>query len=128
MGEYQRKRNNPYHLPHNLYMRVLYIIRDYDRLRSERQEIIHASPVADGMPHGNLQSSITENKAIRLANLNEDCEAVERALLRIPTEYRKGVINNVCYGSPYPVDADYSTYSRWRQRFIYWTAVYLGRV
>lgn len=128
MGEYQRKRNNPYRLPHNLYMRVLYIIRDYDRLRSERQEIIHASPVMDGMPRGNLQSSVAENKAIKLASLDEDCEAVERALLRIPAEYRKGVMNNICYGARYPIDADYSTYSRWRQRFIYWTAVYLGRI
>ena len=37
MKEYQRKRNNPYQLPHNVYMRVLYHIRDYERMKAERQ-------------------------------------------------------------------------------------------
>lgn len=122
LKEYQRKRNNPYRLPHNLYMRVLYLIRDYDRLKSERQEILYASPVNDGMPRGNATSSTTESKAIRLARLDEDCKAVEQALIQVPTEYRRGVLNNICYGSQFPFDASYSTYKRWRQRLIFWTA------
>ncbi len=122
MKEYQPVKNNPYRLPHNLYMRVLYHIRDYDRLKSERQELFYSSPVNDGMPRANSVGTPTESKAIRLAKLEEDCKAVEQALIQVPLEYRKGVLNNICYGSPYPIDAAYSTYSRWRQRFIFWTA------
>lgn len=128
LKEYQRKRNNPYRLPHNLYMRVLYLIRDYDRLKSERQEILYASPVNDGMPRGNATFSATESKAIRLARLDEDCKAVEQALIQVPMEYRRGVLNNICYGSPYPIDAGCETYGRWRRRFIYWIAENLNLI
>lgn len=128
MREYQRKRNNPYRLPHNLYMRALYMIRDYDRIKADRQDVFFASPASDGQPRGNSITSTTENKAVRLARLSEECEAVERALNHIPTEYRKGVFDNICYGSSYPSAADYSTYARWRQRFIYWVAAHMGQI
>ena len=128
MKEYQRKRNNPYQLPHNVYMRVLYHIRDYERMKAERQEILYATPVFDGQPRGNRVSSPTENRAIRLARVDEDCEALEQALVEIPPEYRTAVMNNICRQYPYPCDADYSTYSRWRQRLISFTAKNLGLV
>ena len=38
MRNYQRTRNNPYLLPHHLYMRTLYIIRDYERLKQKAEE------------------------------------------------------------------------------------------
>ena len=34
MRNYQPQKNNPYKLPHNLYMRMLYLIRDYDRMKT----------------------------------------------------------------------------------------------
>lgn len=122
MKEYQRGKDNPYQLPHNLYMRVLYHIRDYDRLKFERQEVLHSSPCLDGQPKGDSAASSTENKAIRLMKLEEDCAAVDQALTQIPQEYRLGVMNNICYRSPYPIDAGYATYARWRRRLIYLTA------
>ncbi len=36
MRNYQRQKNNPYKLPHNLYMRMLYLIRDYDRIKDTK--------------------------------------------------------------------------------------------
>lgn len=126
MKEYQRTRNNPYRLPHNLYMCVLYHIRDYDRLQAERREILLASPDNDGQPHGGTAHSVTESKALRLLKLDEACDAVERALQMIPPEYRKGVLNNICYGARYPLDAGAETYGRWRRRMLYWTAKYMG--
>ena len=51
MRNYQRQKNNPYKLPHNLYMRMLYLVRDYERIRSEREDILAASPAPDGIPH-----------------------------------------------------------------------------
>lgn len=128
MKEYQRNKDNPYQLPHNLYMRVLYHIRDYDRLKAERQEVLYSSACPDGQPKGNSVTSSTENKALRLMKLEEDCAAVDQALIQIPPEYRTGVMNNICYRSPYPIDADYSTYARWRRRLIYFTAKKLNLV
>lgn len=38
MRNYQRQKNNPYKLPHNLYMRMLYLVRDYDRIKEQGRE------------------------------------------------------------------------------------------
>lgn len=118
MRNYQRQKNNPYKLPHNLYMRMLYLVRDYERIKSERADILHSSPSPDGIPHSGTGNP-TENKGIKLAALHSNCKAIEDALKEIPEEYRKGVWNNICYQSPYPCDAGEATYKRWRCRFIY---------
>ena len=54
MRNYQPKKNNPYILPSNLYMRMLYLVRDYNRLKEEYANIIHEMPHNDGMPKGNM--------------------------------------------------------------------------
>lgn len=127
MRNYQRQKNNPYKLPHNLYMRTLYLVRDYERIKSERADILHGSPAHDGQPHSGL-SSPTEAKGIKLAMLGETCKAIEEALSEVPEEYRRGVWNNVCYQSPYPVDAGEATYKRWRCKFIYKVAEKLHEI
>lgn len=125
MRNYQRQKNNPYKLPHNLYMRMLYLVRDYERIRSEREDILCGSPAPDGVPHTGVGSP-TEHKAIKLAMLDRECDAVTKALNGIPEEYRKGVINNICYGSPYPYTAHRNTYSYWRARLLNSVAQNLG--
>lgn len=128
MRHYQCKKNNPYHLPHNLYMRMLYLIRDYSRLQEERMDIILSGGAGDGQPRASTPGNPTESKALRLLKTSDHCNAVESALKEIPKEYRRGVFNNICYGSVFPDDAAYSTYKRWRQRFIYNVALKLGEV
>ena len=127
MRNYQRQKNNPYKLPHNLYMRMLYLVRDYERIRSEREDILAASPVPDGIPHSGTGNP-TESKGIKLAELADNCKAVEAAIAIVPPEYRKGVWDNICYRSPYPVDAGEATYKRWRCRFIYEVAKFLHEI
>ena len=138
MRNYQRKRNNPYQLPHNVYMQCLYAIRDYDRLKKEIDDIIHSSPdryttyldTINGeatecrayITPGSVAGDPTQDKAIRIEAINERCRSVERALARIPAEYRKGVLDNIMYGVGYPNDADPETYRRWRRRVIYYVA------
>lgn len=117
MRNYQRQKNNPYKTPHNLYMRMLYLVRDYERIKAERADILCSSPAHDGQPHTGL-SNPTENKAIKLAMLSQDCEAVEKALQDVPEEYRKGIMDNICYGAPYPYTAHRNTYSYWRTRLL----------
>ena len=127
MRNYQCKKNNPYMLPHNLYMRMLYLVRDYERIRSEREDILSASPVPDGIPHSG-NGNPTEQKAIKMAELDSTCSAVEKALDIVPYEYRKAVWNNICYKSPYPINAGEATYKRWRCRFIYEVAKNLHEI
>lgn len=118
MRNYQRTKNNPYKLPHNLYMRILYLVRDYERIKREREEIINSTPDHDGAAQSGIGNP-TEAKGIKLAALGDACKAIDDALKEVPEEYRKGVWNNICYKAPYPIDASESTYKRWRIRFIY---------
>ena len=108
-------------------MRMLYLVRDYDRIKSERDEIINSSPSLDGAPHTGIGNP-TESKGIKLAELRDSCKAIDDALSVVPKEYRRGVWNNICYQCPYPIDASESTYKRWRCRFIYQIAKNLHEI
>lgn len=124
MRNYQRKKNNPYLLPHNLYMRMLYLVRDYERIRSEREDILNGSPPVDGIPHVGVGNP-TEQKAIKLAMLGRECEAVEKAIETIPKEYRKGVLRSINDKEPYPITAGEATYRRYKYKLTYMTAKFL---
>lgn len=101
-------------------MRVLYIIKDYDRLKDEYHTILERSPSApDGMPRGGKLSNPTEDKGIKLAMISDELHAIEQALMAIPEEYRQGVKQNVLYGTWYPAGGTVRTYQRWKQRFVF---------
>jgi hypothetical protein len=128
MKIYQPQKNNPYKLPHNLYMQMVYLLRDYDRqireLEELRYNIAHERPeIEEGMPRGCGTSNPTQKKAFKIIAMSEEltdrCKAVEQALIEIPSEYRSGVMNNICYGCAYPYDAHYNTYRNWRRRLLY---------
>lgn len=120
MRDYQRQRGNPYLLPHNVYKQVLYMVKDYDRLRAEREDILQASPTGEGMPRSTEPSNSTAQKVERLDRISEQLRAIEGALHQIPEEYRRGVWSNIVYGSPYPIMmASEKTWKRWRARYIW---------
>lgn len=100
MREYQRKKNNPWRLPQNLYMRVLYTIRDYNRIKAEQNTEAHLSEIS----------------------------AIETALLDIPEFFRESILNNILYDSYFPLGADERTYRRYKQRYIYSVAKYLNLI
>ena len=117
---YQITKNNPYLLPHNLYMRVLYIIRDYDRMKDEYQEILQLSPPAlTGVPGSRELTDPTGDKAIRLAMISGEMHAVDQALMDIPREYRQGLMRNIKYGDNYPNTAHYNTWRYNKYKFCY---------
>ena len=129
MRDYQPNKNNPYRLPRNLYMQTLYLIRDYDRLKRTYDDILYSSPdPRDGMPSSGEINDGTAEKATTRAAIAQKCEAIEQAKLQIPEEYRKAVMDNIRYQVPYPDYAAYSTWKRWRQRFIYFVAKNLNWV
>lgn len=128
MRHYQQKKNNEYQLPHDLYMRMLYLVRDYERMKNEANDIVNSFPMPSGLPSGNSNSDPTGDKAIRLVAINRDCDAVDNALEQIPKEYRKGIIEHMLYKAPYPIDAGEATYKRWRCRLIYYVAKNLSYI
>lgn len=123
MRDYQPHKNNPYWLPNTLYRRVLVTVRDYDRMVAEYKEIVHETTSGDGQPRSSFPGDPVERKIERMDRIWQDIRAIENALIRIPTEYRQGVLQNIQYGGwPADVPAHYKTWLYWRQRFIFWVA------
>lgn len=122
MQDYQRKKNNPFFLPRTLYRRVMSVIRDYDRQIEEVDEILFGTAHSDVTVSGGIAGKPTEAMAIRLSKYARDIDAVEKALEKIPEEYRAAVFDNIRYGKRFPDTAHYNTWLRWKQRFIYLVA------
>lgn len=122
MQDYQHKRDNPYFLPQTLYRRVLSVIRDYRRQRGEVNDILYGTHNAEVVVTGGIPKSPVESIAIRLEKYTADIEAVEKALEKIPPEYRKSVFENIADGKRFPETAHYNTWLRWRKRFVYYVA------
>ena len=126
MRDYQPKKNNKYLLPKSLYIATLAFIRDHERKLEEYEMIVQETKRrSDGMPRGSGKSSPTERDGIRMAELKDSIDAVERALADIPEEYRKGIWENIVRAKRYPDDADRSTYARHKQKFIFSVAANL---
>lgn len=121
-GLYQRQKNNKYILPSAVYNKTIWQIRDYYRLKEARDDIIFHSPNLDDMPHGSGVGDPTFQKAEKLARVTDVVKAIEDALEQIPQEYRKGIWDSIQFRSPYPLDADRSTYGRLKSRFVYTVA------
>ena len=120
MRDYQRSGDDGQKLEPDIYFRTLWVIRGYYRMKEDAEAILHESPgPSDGMPRSaNNISDPNASKAIKREELVRQIDAVDKALLIVPTEYRKGVWQNILYHSPYPLDAGTATYGRWRIRFI----------
>ncbi len=128
MQDYQHKRDNPYFLPRTLYRRVLAVIRDYRRQRQEVNDILYGTHNAEVVVTGGMPKSPVESIAIRLEKYTADIEAVEKALEKIPPEYRKAVFENISDGKRFPETAHYNTWLRWRKRFVWLVARELNLV
>lgn len=87
--EKKRKRCKPYKLPHNVYMQVTYKIKDYERLKLERSSLlwVGSSTVISDMPRGNGISKPTETRAIKLANIDKEIEAIEKGAEEVRIEF-----------------------------------------
>ena len=99
MRNYQPKKNNQYQLAPFLFRRMIYLVKDYTRMKE-------------------LASDAAE----------KECRAVEEALLQLPEEYRTIIFNKVCHDKAYPIYTDPSTYSRWKCRFLYFIAEKLNYI
>lgn len=94
MRDYQCKKNNDCIMPDALYMAMLSIVRDYERLNKERRYVKNPDM------------------------MNQLCVAVEEALQKVPNEYRDAILDNICRHAKYPDVAHRNTYSKWRVVFL----------
>lgn len=121
--DYQRIKNNKYILPRNLYRQTLYVIRDYDRIKLEYEDMLQLSAVcSDGQPRGSDVSDPTPLMAARAERYHDIIKAVDDAKQAIPKEYRKGVWQNIVHEAPFPITAARSTYGLYKSRFVYMVA------
>lgn len=120
MRDYQRKKGNSYRLPKDVYRSTLWTIRGYHRMKDEATAILLESPAPpDGQPRGTATGDEVFSKAARREALLLKVKAIDEALEIVPPEYRRGVWNSVQYFDAFPIDADRSTYGRWKSRFVY---------
>lgn len=75
-------------IPHNIYMQIQYKLRDYDRLRQLRDELLYASaPPPDGIPRSKSLSDPTGTCAVRLALVNAQLHAIESSAYEVAKRY-----------------------------------------
>lgn len=64
----------------DVYDQIKGILRGYDRLKRVRKDIIYGTGTGDsGMPKGSMPGNPTEQKAIRLAYIDERLEAIDQS-------------------------------------------------
>lgn len=122
MRDYQRQKNNKYILPRAVYNQTLWRIRDYYRLKETADDFLSTSAVMDGLPRGGGISDKTASAAEKREKYLKDVKVIESELKLIPEEYQKGVWSSIMFGTAYPDDADRSTYSRYKSKFIFGVA------
>jgi len=91
-------------IPHNLYMSIIYQIRDYDRQKAELDAFRESA---------DRGHNPTERKGIKIVQMGRTVSAIEHALEDIPEEYRVGVWEHIVKGTPYP---DYASNATWRRQ------------
>jgi len=127
MRNYQRTKNNPYFLPHNVYMQTLYILKDYPRLKQEEKDILYqGASFVPGAGRGNTPGDPTGHKAQMLDSVTERIRAVEHALETVPEEFRPGLMNNIARGGGYPCIAGEATWRRRKARLLHAAAKGMG--
>ena len=124
MRDYQPHKDNPYWLEPTIYKRVLTVIRDYDRMVRDYNNILAETISSDdGQPRSSSPGDPVARKVERADRLWQEIHAVEMARKCIPQEYQQGVWENVQFGGwPVDIPAHYKTWLYWRKRFLFFTA------
>lgn len=136
---YQLKRKNDHYLPHDLYMQMVYVIRDYKRLKSEYEIIMHSSPFSDGMPKGTDTSDSTQRKAFKLISAGNELTVIDQTCVEMIGKYSsrvdtfkplKAFHDYVYFSSTLASDDGLSerTWKRYRQEFAWSVARKLKKI
>lgn len=116
MRDYYSKNSD---MPEDLYRQTLWMIKGYDRMKTEYDNAIWDSPEPpDGQPRGGNTGDPTSREGLKRAELFRKLQAIEQAKLSLPEDYRDGVWNNVLYKTPYPKSAHRKTWWQYKTAFI----------
>ena len=143
LRNYQQTKNNPFWLRHYLYISMVNLIKDYENMQEEYDDILYSSPCNDGMPHQSGTGSPTEAKALKRESLGKRCEAVEQTIIQMIEKYSKIGAERFkpldafhsydyfcCYRCQLNKDAGPTkrTWNRYRSEFVYSVAKKLNLV
>ena len=121
MSDYQRKKTK-YLLPKAVYNTALWKIRDYYRLKEIAGDMIEEKKeIAGGLSGTTIHDKVAQT-VIKRERLLTDIKIIEDTLKEIPEEYRGAIWNNIQFRQPYPLNADRSTYGRYKSKFIFLAA------
>lgn len=121
MRDYQRKKTK-YILPKAVYYTVLWKVRDYYRCKEMANDLIEEKKEVAGSGCSTQINDKVAKTAIRREALLKEVRIIEEALKEIPEEYRIAIWNNIQFRQPYPLNADRSTYGRYKSKFIFLVA------
>lgn len=114
---YQPKCDN--WIEHNVYMQIIFIIRDYDRMIEEYRDLLEESPnPPDGQPRGSGTGDPTARKVFKAVNISDKIKAIDKAIEYTPKEYCDPILENIKTGKPFPDYANRKTWTKWKGRFI----------
>ncbi len=143
MRNYQQTKNNPFWLRHYLYISMVNLIKDYENMQEEYDDILYSSPCSDGQPHQSGIGSPTESKALKRESLGKRCQAVEQTVMYMKGKYSKPNAEKFqpleafhsyeyfcCYRSQPSKDSGPAkrTWNRYRSEFVYSVAKNLNLV
>lgn len=66
-------------LPKDLFEQIKNILKGHDRLKRERLDILYGSGTGSGMPKGNTPGNPTEQKAVKMAYIDDRLDAIGQA-------------------------------------------------
>lgn len=108
-----------YTIPGTVWNRTLWLIRDYDRMKLEADTILThygGSLIFSGGSYD--VSDQVARKVMLRENYLDSIKVIEKAFADVPEEYREGIWNSIQHRERYPFDADPSTYSRQKRKYI----------
>ena len=130
MKDYQQKKLKAYVLPQPVYRQALWAVKDMQRLKTRLAELKADAYVLGGRDYGMPVSGYgtgclcdsTGSSAIKIAHVEGRIDAIEQALMAVPSEYRDGIRDKILYDMPYSEKAHINTWKRWQQVFLYHVA------
>ena len=106
------------------------LVVGYDQIQRELDDMIQQSVVMDGQPKGNMTGDPTGAAVLRRERKRTKIEAVDKALLTIPPEYRDIVFRWVKTGRTLDEcgadSAHRNTFSRYKEQLLYEVATGMG--
>lgn len=116
MKEYQLKSDKSRVLPTAVYHQCIWLVRDMPRMKEIVYDHEYGTTLAES---GIVDSSLALKPVREIEAAAARLEAIRKALLVVPEEYREGVLTSVIVRGGFLDTANINTWKKWKQVFIY---------